>query len=306
VSGPLDFSFTRYLEAKKSIDDRALSRHVLGTLTTHLPESYPEKPLEVLEIGAGIGTMIDRMMDWGILNHADYTAVDLRSANKAHAFRWLRCKSEKRGVRFSEISSDSWILKGKDQQIQVNFITKDILEFMVSEKRKWDLLVANAFLDLVDVPYTLPLLFSRLKREGLFYFTINFDGISILEPPIDPELDKDILNLYHQTMDKRLISARPSGDSQTGRHLFSNLRNVGVRILDAGASDWCIFPIGNIYPNDEAYFLHFILNTIHRTLENCPKLDADSLRDWIAERHKQVERAELFYITHQLDFVGTI
>jgi hypothetical protein len=305
VSEPFDCSFTRYLEAKKSVDDRALNRHVLGTLMKHLPESNPEKPLKVLEIGAGIGGMIDRMMDWGILNYADYTAVDLQSANKAHAFRWLRSQSEKCGVKFSEISPDSWILKGKDQHIQVNFITKDFSEFMASEKGKWDLLVAHAFLDLVDVPSTLPLLFSRLEKKGLFYFTINFDGISILEPPIDPELDKHIFNLYHKTMDKRQINARHSGDSQTGRHLFSNLRNVGVRILDAGASDWCIFPIGNNYPNDEAYFLHFILNTIHRALENCPKLNANSLRDWIATRQIQVERGELTYIAHQLDLVGT-
>ena len=93
VSEPLDCSFTRYLEAKKSVDDRALNRHVLGTLMKHLPESNLEKPLKVLEIGAGIGGMIDRMMDWGILNYADYTAVDFQSANKAHAFRWLRCQS---------------------------------------------------------------------------------------------------------------------------------------------------------------------------------------------------------------------
>lgn len=303
--GPLDYSFTRYLEAKKSVDDRALNRHVLGTLTKLLPKSDPEKPLKVLEIGAGIGVMIDRMMDWEILNHADYTAVDLQSANKTHAIRWLCCQSEKRGVDFSEISSDTWILKGEDQHIQVNFITKDFSEFISSEKRKWDLLVANAFLDLVDVPSTLPLLFSCLKKGGLFYFTINFDGVSILEPPIDPELDRQILNLYHKTMDKRRINARRSGDSQTGRHLFSKIGNVGVRILDAGASDWCIFPIGNNYPNDEAYFLHFILNTIHRALENCPKLNADSLRDWIAARQIQVERSELIYIAHQLDLVGT-
>ncbi len=303
---PLDSSFTRYLEAKKSVDDRALNRHVLETLTMLLPESDPESPLKVLEIGAGIGVMIDRMIDWGILNYAEYTAIDLQSTNKEYAFHWLRCQSKKRGIDFSEISRDTWILEGKDLNIQINFILGDFLEYIYSEKRKWDLLVANAFLDLIDVPSTFPLLFSCLEKKALVYFTINFDGISILEPQIDAELDKQILNLYHRTMDKRQKNARSSGDCQTGRHLFSNLRKVGVKILDAGASDWCVFPIGNSYPDEEAYFLHFILNTIHRALENCPKLRPDRLRDWIEARRIQVEKGELIYIAHQLDLVGTI
>ena len=303
---PLEYSFTRYLESKKSVDDRALNRLVLATLTKHLPKQNPEKPLKVLEIGAGIGAMIDRMMNWGILNYADYTAVDFLFANKEHALRWLGSQCEKRGAKFSEISSDYWILKGKNQQIQVDFITKDFFDFIGSQTGKWDLLVASAFLDLVDISSTLHLLFSHLKKGGFFYFTTNFDGVSILEPPIDPELDNQIMNLYHKTMDKRIINARSSGDSQTGRHLFSYLNDFGAELLDAGASDWCVFPIEKNYPNDEAYFLHFILNTIHRALENCPNLNADSLRDWIATRQIQVERGELTYIAHQLDLVGNI
>jgi hypothetical protein len=81
-------------------------------------------------------------------------------------------------------------------------------------------LIANAFLDLIDVPATLPALLSLLKPGGLFYFTITFDGATIIQPEIDSALDAQIEALYHETMDRRVIGGKPSGDSRTGRHFF--------------------------------------------------------------------------------------
>ena len=60
----MNYSFTRYLEAKKGIDDRSLNRHVWNALVQRLErsKSTPDKPIQILEIGAGIGTMIERML----------------------------------------------------------------------------------------------------------------------------------------------------------------------------------------------------------------------------------------------------
>ena len=103
-------------------------------------------------------------------------------------------------------------------------------------------------------PTTLPGLVSLLRPGGLCYFTIAFDGATILQPVIDPVLDVQIETLYHQTMDLRRIAGQRSGDSCTGRHLFGHLRAAGVEILDAGSSDWVIFAGPQGYPSDEAYF----------------------------------------------------
>jgi hypothetical protein len=56
----MTFNFANYLSAKKSVDDRALNRGVLQSLVQHLEPIQAQDPLHVLEIGAGIGTMLER------------------------------------------------------------------------------------------------------------------------------------------------------------------------------------------------------------------------------------------------------
>jgi len=168
------------------------------------------------------------------------------------------------------------------------------------------MLIAHAFLDLIDVPAALPHLLALLRPGGLFYFTLNFDGVTIFEPALDPALDAQIERLYHETMDRRIVNGLPSGDSRTGRHLFAHLRGAGAQILAAGSSDWVVFPGPAGYPADEASFLHAILQTVERALHGHPELDAAQFAAWVAARREQVERAELTYIAHQIDVLGSV
>ncbi len=107
-------------------------------------------------------------------------------------------------------------------------------------------------------------------------------------------------------MDERLIAGRRSGDSQTGRHLFALLKAAGSDLLAAGSSDWVVYPRGGEYPEDEAYFLHYIVRTVHRALAGHPELHGQRFGAWINQRHRQIDREELVYIAHQLDFVGRL
>jgi hypothetical protein len=77
-------------------------------------------------------------------------------------------------------------------------------------------------------------------------------------------------------------------------------------VLAAGPSPWVVIPGEGGYPEDEAYFLHFIIDTIHQVLLGHPDLDPMRFRDWVEKRHRQVEQRELIYIAHQLDFLGYI
>jgi hypothetical protein len=140
----------------------------------------------------------------------------------------------------------------------------------------------------------------------LFYFAINFDGVTLLEPIIDAQLDELIQALYHRTMDERRVSGVRSGDSRAGRHLFSQLRQAGARIKAAGASDWVVFPTMEGYTQDEVFFLNYILSTIECALAGNPELDPSRFASWLAERRAQIGRGELIYIAHQLDFMGNI
>ena len=106
----------------------------------------------------------------------------------------------------------------------------------------YDLVIAQAFLDLVDLDSVLPLIGASLRPGGLIYLCINFDGGTIFDPVVDAELDARIEALYHRTMDERVADGKASGDSRTGRRLFSGLRRIGAQVLDAGPSDWVVYP----------------------------------------------------------------
>ena len=119
------------------------------------------------------------------------------------------------------------------------------------------MLIANAVLDLVDVPTVLPGLLRLLVPGGVYWFTINYDGESILAPG-HPH-DDQVMQAYHRDMDER-VRYGPAGDSRTGRGLFHHLRDAGAPVLAAGSSTGRKRgPDGN-YPGDEAYFLHSILS----------------------------------------------
>jgi len=305
---PGDFPFIRYLSAKKSVDDRSLNRTVWQELTGAVSSRGEDEPLRVLEIGGGIGTMIARTADWGLLKRAECTVLDAMPENIAHAGSYLRAWADRSGYRFEQGDPSEIRLTATDREIMVKLETGDVFHFLSDRGNEpgWDLLIANAFLDLVDVPSALPDLLSLLRPKGLFYFTINFDGTTIFEPEIDPALDEQIQALYHRTMDERIIQGRPSGDSRTGRHLFEYIRRAGAELLAAGASDWVVFAGADGYPEDEEFFLHFIVHTVGCALENHPELDSKRFEQWLHERHDQVERRILVYIAHQMDFVGRV
>ncbi|MCK5314410.1 MAG: methyltransferase [Anaerolineales bacterium] len=302
---PIDYPFTRYLAAKKSVDDRALNKNVWDTLRNSSSNSTSKQPIRVLEVGAGIGTMIERMLERELLTHAHYTAIDAENENISFAHHRLNRWASEHAYQVTQ-SNKKLTLKRPGGQIEIELEAIDLFDFVAREAghRSWDLLVAHAFLDLVDIPTTLPKMFSLLQKDGLYYFTLNFDGLTLLEPVIDPVLDTLIQDLYHQTMDARVINGKPAGDSRSGSHLFKHLMGSGTHILDAGASDWIIFPGQDGYQKDEAFFLHFIIHTIHNALSGHPELDHAQFEAWVSKRHSQVERAELVFIAHQLDFVG--
>ena len=81
----------------------------------------------------------------------------------------------------------------------------------------YDLVIAQAFLDLVDLDSVLPLIGASLRPGGLIYLCINFDGGTIFDPVVDAELDARIEALYHRTMDERVADGKlPRGTAVQG------------------------------------------------------------------------------------------
>jgi SAM-dependent methyltransferase len=293
----IEYSELRYLLSKRSVDDRALHRGVLGALQAALGELG--RPPRVLEVGAGAGTMLPRLADFGILASAEYTLVDRDGAALAEA----RNHFERSGA-VAPVDPERLRFSRGSAAFDVRFAHADASTFLADSKHAhgFDLISANAVLDLMHLPSIVPALWRALTPGGLYWFTINFDGETIFLP--EHPLDSSVMGAYHRTMDERTHEGRPSGDSRAGRHLLELLPKTGASVLAAGSSDWVVFPQSGGYAEDEAYFLHHIVHTIDRALTGSPALEARTFADWILLRHAQIESAELIYIAHQLDTFG--
>jgi hypothetical protein len=219
------------------------------------------------------------------------------SENIAYAREWTPAWASKAGLSVEWIGSDHLHLCDQTRDISIGFECADVFEFIRRNKTPADILVAHAFLDLLPMPESLKALL--LLTRGLAWLTINFDGVSSLQPAIDPMLDEQIENLYHRTMDERPTG----GDSRMGRKLFEHLQTVDAGILAAGASDWVVYARDGQYPADEKYFLQFILHFFESSVKDREELQADILHGWLAKRHQQIDCGDLVYIAHQMDFL---
>ena len=140
-----------------------MNRLTWDALRNELTSGALSAPLRMLEVGAGIGTMLQRMVEWELLSNADYTAIDLDPQNISSARQRLATWAEHTSPPLSDSP-----LKREMRRISVEMEAIDLFEFARRQagKRTWDLLVAHAVLDLLDIPSTLPQLFSLLACRG--------------------------------------------------------------------------------------------------------------------------------------------
>lgn len=276
----MDYCLERYLRAKKTVDDRALNHQVRETVRARLPD--PPSAVSVLEIGGGVGTMVERLVDQAILKCAQYTIVDidpqLLAAVEANRERWANLDID---VRAEHCAIEDWLER--------------------PSTAAFDLIIAHAVLDVVNSDSVVSAITRRLAVGGTLWLTINFDGETIFDPP-HPS-DAPIIAAYHGSMDTRTRDGLVSGNSQSGRRLFGQISRAGGDILAAGSSDWVVFGRDGFYPDDERYFLQHILKFFEDELGGHPKLARDVVQ-WLEARRAQIETGELVYIAHQLDFAA--
>jgi hypothetical protein len=290
----------RYLAAKKTIDDRALNHHVWETLRQALPQTTCGGPANILEIGAGIGTMLERIVDRELLTGpATYVATDSDPNQLRAARQYLSQWAKERGHILSWPGEHRGRLRTAKADVFL------VLELASAEELAADrpdspglfhLVIAHAVLDLIDFPVLLPRLLSRLTNNGLAYCTCNFDGETVFLPECEGE--EEIIKCYHASME-----ARQTGASHTGRRLLTLLQRPGLELMAAGSSDWVIHPRDRCYSTDETFFLHAILTTVTRELTR-KKSPPANLDAWSRARHRQVETGELSFLARHLDLLA--
>ena len=303
-----EIHFLRYLAAKQSVDDRSLNHCVWRRLISALSSAEAAGPLRLLEIGAGIGTMLERLLEQVSFSDLNYTLLDTNAACLEESRRRITQRAIRNGYEPVRRNDGALQIATERGQQLISFLHADIFDFIRAGDPApgWDVILAHAFMDLVDCGALLPDLCRRLKAGGLLHLSLNYDGETIFLPVLDNGFDRHIVELYHQSMDARIVQGRPSGDRYTGRHLLAQVATAGAELLAAGSSDWVVFPHAHRYFADEAYFLHAILHTVEAELRHHRDLDSRRFAAWIAHRHHQVETGELIYIAKNLDLLARI
>lgn len=304
-TNPSGWSYERYLNAKVSVDDRALNRTVVDELKRALAARSSRGTLRVLEVGGGTGTMVRRAIDWGLLARGEYVLLDADGALVRKGLASLVEWSREVGLSAEASQEDTVRLRRSDGSLDITVrgVASEIYNYLVvPEMFQADLLIASAFLDLVELHRVLPAMLALAADHGLFWFPINFDGDTIFEP--GHPLDAQVIAAYHRTMDERVRYGRPAGESRTGRKLIHAIRTAGGRVEAAGSSDWVVFAQDGNYPNDEAYFVQCILATIDEALTQRLDVNQAELQSWLATRRAQLKDGSLVYIAHQIDVVG--
>ncbi|WP_117591538.1 class I SAM-dependent methyltransferase [Haloprofundus halophilus] len=309
MSRPQSYSFQRYLAAKERVDDRALHRPTLDAVTADLAAVADARDeVRVLDLGGGLGSMLRRLLDWNRLpDRVSYTLVDRDGTSlergRQRCVEWASeagyaVDGGDESGESDEIENDAGhdlVLSTATEEIGVSFVAADAFDFLEATERRWDLVVAAAFLDVVDLDSALPAIFSALAADGRWYFPVTFDGETGFAPTPEPELEARIVDAYHASMD---APNRPGG-SRTGRELLAAAPEAGGELLAAGGSDWVVTPP---YAGDEAYFLHHLLSFFEDSVGESGEIDGFDA--WADERHAAVERGELSLVAHHLDVYG--
>lgn len=272
----------RYLEAKRTVDDRAVSRRVRDRLLEELP-SEPH----VLEAGCGTGTMVPRLLEWGVSGtyqgvDRDETVIAVARSLRPAAFRYSghQVTETKTGFEIGDLA--------------VTFEAGDALDAFGDEAGA-DLFVASGFADLVPSHELLSVVESSLRPGGLAYLPITFDGGTIFQP--DHPADAEVERAYHDA-----IAAVPGRDPHAGRHLAEELRAGPGDLVAMAASDWIVRPVSGEYPADEAFFLGRILDFVETTIGES-SVDVETLEDWLSTRRSQLAAGTLTYVAHQYDLL---
>ena len=197
---PDGYSTQRYLAAKRTVDDRALNARVFEETVAFLSDCDP--PAEVVEVAAGIGTMLERLLERDALpGEVEYTMLDIDPANIAAAEQRLTdCArslgyvvesrdGQPEGSFRDPAPSFGVTLSRSDRRVQVRAGTADAFPFAAGTDRTWDLLIAAAFLDIVPGSNRLETLFEMVPGGG-YYTPITFDGASRFVPGVDRLFDR--------------------------------------------------------------------------------------------------------------------
>jgi hypothetical protein len=136
--------------------------------------------------------MIERLLERVDLGVAEYFALDSDPAHPAEATRRLQVWLTSHAGVWDSLGQTRWQMEVGAARVAVHWVTASLFDEALPDG-PFDVILAHAFLDLVDLDRALPRLLA-LRPGGVFHFSLNFDGLTFL-PEIDPALDEAIVDV---------------------------------------------------------------------------------------------------------------
>ena len=98
--------------------------------------------------------MVERAMEWGLIDTAEYVAIDSKAENISEAATRIPAWAANHGYTVVDLDPRTALIGTDDRRVRVSFQVADVFDFIGTDAARppRDLLIANAFLDLVDVP----------------------------------------------------------------------------------------------------------------------------------------------------------
>ena len=279
-------SFAEYLAAKFALDERSLNRGVHAALMNCL-RAMPD--LDCLDVGAGTGATLARMLRWRPLGSWRLTALD-----RDPGLIELACEAAEKALAASghEPKKAVAAVRSRDSGIEIRFAACDLASYR--PQSRYDLVTAHAFLDLVPLAPALAAFGRWLRAGGLLYATINCDGAPELAPCYrDEGFESALLACYAASMEARRVDGLATGGAYCGRRLGTLLVLHGFSVVEAGRSDWHIDPTDGGYRDSDGACLETLLNLIWKEGCSSGQFDAAALRCWREERRRMLHACEL-------------
>jgi hypothetical protein len=290
------FDYPEYLTIKQGIDERNLNPSVWQAFAASLKSQVGSHGFKILEIGAGTGSMIIRLLDAGLLDHCHYFAVELEPGFARVAENELSVWAVVHGYRMEIIGPTSWALEKDEKVTEIQWICADILALASDfDSGNFDMLVGHAIIDLLPVPECMPGLLNLVKLGGGFYFSLNFAGVTSFSPSHPRDLE--ITEAYHRDMDTRFPGIKWRA-SQTGQVLGSWLKEQGHLVLAEGDSHWQLSS-GPTPSAADNRFISNILDTMAKALAGL-----EGLENWLNLRRQQADSGNLLFFAANRDYFG--
>lgn len=293
--------FATFLAAKRGVDDRSINPEVWDRFARTMRERTrdTQDSVRIVDVGAGVGTMAVRLaQDLELSGEITYSGIereaDLVAWGRERLPGWL----EDVGYDVATEGERVIAYPKDDRTTQTSWRVSLAVGDAFCHDGAADVVIAAAFLDIVDTEPALDRLAELLRPHGLLYVPLTFNGETRFTPPIED--DDRIERAYHRHMN--LVRSTPGG-SRAGRNVLRHARKMDLKLLASGNADWIIRPGEHGYRAGEATVLAHLLDTIADALEEDPdpRLTGAARETWIARRREQLARGELGVRIHHID-----